>query len=42
MDSPVLRFEDTETNYINERQLELTVKLIPCDSRRSSYGDGST
>ena len=39
MGSPVLRFEGTETNYINERQLELTVKLIPCDSRRATYGD---
>lgn len=39
MSSPVLPFEGQETNYINEKQLERTVKLVPCGARSASYGD---
>ena len=39
MGSTVLRFEGFEGNFINEKQLQLTVKLTPVDPRGTSYGD---
>ena len=39
MASPVIKFEGQESNFIKEKQLSLTVKLVPCDFRSASYGD---
>ena len=39
MSSPVVKFEGLETNFINEKQLSLTLKLVPCEPGPSSYGD---
>ena len=33
MDSPVIKFEEQESNFINERQLSLRIKLVLYDFR---------
>lgn len=39
MANPVIRFEGMETNFINQSQLKLTVKLVPQEYTQCSYGD---
>lgn len=39
MASPVVNFEGQETNFINENQMKLTLKLFPTEPGPSSYND---
>ena len=39
MANPIIHFDGNETNYIDEDQLELTVRLTPTEYGTLSYGD---
>ena len=39
MSNPIVRFDGIEANFIDEKQLQLTVKLVPQGLDSISYND---